>query len=62
MLKRLSGELCKNEDDCPSVWEDDQNPDDLIIVGHPVTRDTVRMADDEAAVRISRKIVADAKI
>lgn len=63
MMRRLSvDQECKAQYTCPSVWEDDADPEYLVVVGHPVPAGTVPMADGEIAVRIRRDIVADAHI
>jgi hypothetical protein len=63
MLKRLSVDSsCKGAYTCPSVWQDDDNPDELVIVGHPVALGLVPMAEGEIAVRVRRQVIADAEI
>lgn len=63
VLHRLSvDEQCEDVSTCQSVWGDDQVLDDLVIVGRPVAPGTVPMGKGEVAVRIRRRIVADAKI
>jgi hypothetical protein len=63
MLRRLSvDDTCGDDDTCPAVWDDDQCRDELVIVGHPVPDGTVPLAKGEIALRIRRKIVADARI
>jgi hypothetical protein len=63
MLRRLSvDEHCDDLQTCQSVWDDDDGLDDLVIVGHPVPPGTVPLSEGEVAVRIRRRIVADAKI
>lgn len=63
MWHRLSvDEKCRDGWTCPSVWVDDTNPEQLVIVGHAVEDDTVPVADGETAIRIERQIVADAEI
>lgn len=63
MYVRLSvDEMCKDKWTCPSVWADQDQPDELVIVGHPVPEGTVPTADGEVAIRIRRSIVADAGI
>ncbi|GAA0645774.1 hypothetical protein GCM10010174_81000 [Kutzneria viridogrisea] len=63
MLRRLSvDQMCKAAYTCPSVWEDDTDPEYLVVVGHQVPNETVPMAEGEIAIRIKRQVVADAKI
>lgn len=63
MLRRLSvDDYCKDGRTCQSVLGDDEVVEDLVIVGHAVPPGTVPLAAGEVAVRIRRRIVADAKI
>jgi len=63
MMRRLSVDAeCKGTYTCPSVWEDDQDPDYLVVVGNPAEFGGVPMADGEVAIRVKRQVVADAKI
>ncbi len=63
MMRRLSVDAeCKGTYTCPSVWEDDTDPDYLVVVGNPVQAGTVPMAEGEIAIRVKRQVVADAKI
>jgi hypothetical protein len=63
MLRRLSVDAsCKGAYTCPSVWQDDVNPDELVIVGHPAELGVVPMAEGEIAIRVRRQVIADAEI
>ena len=63
MLRRLTvDDSCGAKGTCPSLWEDDDRPDELVIVGHPVELGAVPLAEGEAAIRIRRQVVADAGI
>lgn len=63
MLRRLSvDDQCKGKYTCPSVWQDDTDPDYLVVVGDSVPSGTVPMADGEVAIRVRRQVVADAEI
>jgi len=63
MLRRLSvDDFCGAKGTCPAVWEDDDRPDELVIVGHPVEPGAVPLTEGEAAIRIRRQVVADAGI
>ncbi|TDX84951.1 hypothetical protein CLV69_11735 [Amycolatopsis arida] len=63
MWRRLSvDQLCRDGLTCPSVWAHDDDPDHVVIVGHPVEAGTVPTANDEIAVRVKRQVLADAQI
>lgn len=63
MMRRLSVDVeCKGTYTCPSVWQDDTDPDYLLVVGHPAQVGAVPMAEGEIAIRVKRQVVADAKI
>jgi len=63
MLRRLSvDDSCKDGRTCPSVWEDDDEPDDLVIIGRLMAPSTVPLAFGEVAIRVRRQVVADARI
>jgi hypothetical protein len=63
MLRRLSvDDLCKDGRTCPSIWVDDDQPDDLVIVGHLLTPSTVPLGLGEVAIRVRRQVVTDAEI
>lgn len=54
-MKRLSIDAeCKGTYTCPSVWLDD-DPDFLVIVGHPTGKVAVQAGD--VALRLKREIV-----
>ncbi|WP_158303224.1 hypothetical protein [Prauserella endophytica] len=54
--------MCRDGLTCPSVWASDDDPDHVVIVGHPVEVGTVPAADDEIAVRVKRQVIAAARI
>jgi len=63
MMRRLSVDVeCKGTYTCPSVWQDDTDPDYLVVVGHSVPAGMVPVADGEIAIRVKRQVVADAEI
>jgi hypothetical protein len=63
MLRRISvDDFCKDMTDCPSVWVDDDNPDELLIVGYEADPGVVPLAKGEVAIRIRRQVVVDARI
>jgi hypothetical protein len=63
MLKRISvDDYCDDLRSCQSVWEDDEIMDDLVIIGHRVPAGTVPLAEGEIAIRIRRRVVANARI
>jgi hypothetical protein len=63
VMHRLSvDEMCKDAYTCPSVHQDDTEPDYLVVVGHPVPAGTVPLSDGEIAIRVKRQVIADAEI
>jgi hypothetical protein len=60
-LRRLSGQ-CEDIETCPGVWEADQYPDDVIVVGELLEPSPVPLGPGEGAVRLSRHVVCDAKV
>ena len=62
MLRRLSVDRdCNGDYDCPSVWQDDGNPEELLIIGAPVEPGIVPTGPGEAAIRIRWQVVSDAR-
>lgn len=63
MWRRLAVDhACRDGYTCESVWGEDVDPTDLVVVGRPVEDGTVPLSDGEVAVRIKREIIADAEI
>jgi len=61
-IRRLSGE-CEDADwSCPSIWEDDELPEDVIVVGPLSKSSPVPLGPGEGAILLSRRVVRDARI
>lgn len=60
-IRRLSGD-CKDADwTCPGIWEDDDYPEDFVVVGPLFDPSRVPLGPDEGVIRISRQLVRDAQ-
>ena len=58
-LRQLASE-CTDIETCPSVWRDDDNPDDLVVVGRVLEGSPVSLGEGEAAVALRWQTVRDA--
>jgi len=58
-LRRLATE-CKDADICPGVWDDDQRPTDVIVVGDVLDPSPVPLGDGEMAVRLRWRTLHEA--
>ncbi len=62
-LRRLSGNCEQDDFTCPGVWEDDEHVDDIVIVGDRVDPSLAPpLGPGEAAVRLRRQVVRDARV
>lgn len=60
-LRRLASE-CENRWSCPGVWEDDSDPDQVIIVGEVLEPSPVPLSLGEVAVRLRRQTIRDSGV
>lgn len=60
--RRLSVEECTDGHTCPSVWLDDADPDQVVIVGKITPPGTVPVGPGEAAVRMHRQVILNAEL
>lgn len=62
-VRRLSVDAdCKDRFTCPSVWQDDEDPECVVVVGHPAPAGTVPVCAGEIAVRVKRQVIVDAGV
>lgn len=62
-MRRISvDDECRDGTTCPSVWADEDRPDEFIIVGTHVPHGTVPTSGDEHAIRVKRQVITAAKI
>lgn len=64
-LRRLSGDDCENADwTCPGLWDDDELREevDVIAVGVLLDPSPVPLGKGEAAIRLPRRVIRDARI
>ncbi|MGH3922721.1 MAG: hypothetical protein ACRDTT_07625, partial [Pseudonocardiaceae bacterium] len=54
---------CKDGDwTCPSIWDDDEIPEDVIAVGRLLDPSPVPLGPGKVAIRLPRQVVRDAGI
>lgn len=58
-LRRLAGG-CDDGDTCPGIWLDDQQPDEMIVVGLDLNPSPVLLGPGERAVKLRRETVREA--
>jgi hypothetical protein len=61
-IRRLSGDCFDDDGSCDGVWDDDEHPEDVTVVGKLLDPSPVLLGEGEAAIRISRRVVCDARI
>mgnify|MGYP000243863705 CR=1 FL=1 len=60
-VRRLAG-VCEDKKTCPGVWTDDGYPEDVIVVSEQLEPSPVPLGAGEAAVRVRRQIVHEARL
>ncbi len=59
-LRRLTrDEMCKDGFTCPGVWEEEQRPEGLVVVGELLEPSPVPLGPGERAVRLPRQVLRD---
>lgn len=58
-MRLLAGE-CRDKHTCPGVWEDDEDPGGVIVVGRVVDPSPVPLGAGEMAVSLRRETIASA--
>lgn len=61
-MRRLSGDCEDNAWTCPGVWEDGEDSEDVTVVGILLDPSPVPLGEGEAAIRIPRRLIAEARI
>lgn len=60
-VRRLS-ESCLDRISCPDVWEDDEYPEDVMVVGKVIDCSPVPHGPDEGVMRLPRNVIREANI
>ncbi|MDP8929532.1 MAG: hypothetical protein M3O70_13415 [Actinomycetota bacterium] len=62
-LRRLTrDERCKDGFTCPGVWEEEQRPEGVVVVGELLEPSPVPLGPGERAVRLPRQVLRDADL
>lgn len=62
MAFRMLATQCKSGKTCPGDWADDENPEDIVVIGVNLDPSPVPLGPGEAAVRLRRQTVRDADL
>lgn len=60
-IRRLS-DSCQDKITCPGVWEDDEYPEDVMVVGKILDYSPVPLGPGEGVMRLPRRVVREARI
>jgi hypothetical protein len=60
-LRQLAGQ-CDDKTTCPGVWIDEDQPDEVIIVGAHLVQAPVPLGPGEVAVRLSIQLLQDTRL
>lgn len=61
-IRRVSGDCFEDDGTCDGIWDDDEYAEHVTAVGKLLDPSPVPLGEGEAAIRILRRVVRDAKL